>query len=725
MTSLARNRDPLEIHVPISPTPNFITRVRYLAASLRSSGGTLREARIIVTIGADEEPTSFRNATRWARHYPIEWRWLPQDLFHKHGYFATALERFRYEFLAPTVLMLDADVIVSSNFEDLLVRVGEEPALFGLVAHATPFSPLREKCTDAEWWQAVFDAAGLGNVESEFRHTLWNLDGHPTSEWCPPYFNFGVLMAPSEIMTAIGKVIYTEMAHVERVVDFEFKCQIALTLALVRLGLPYRTLPLRYNFPNLQVIADAFPQELADVRLLHYLGKSSYFDKDRDFESSGRVASWLSGTSPDLEVDARLQDACLRAHALVLREDENGIAVPSPEVEPTIDNPIRILVACSMKSGSTYVAKVLAAYFGCDRVYPLAYWGRCEQNLVPEKLEAYRSRSVAVQMHIRPYEPNVDAIRQWGFQVVYLWRNLGDVIISLDDHIRIEDHRNPVCYIDDRESYLHLPVQHRYRYLIRHAIPWYVAFYLSWRRHLDGVSLIRASYENLVADRDLFFATIINSMGEELDVVKLKSSLAASTGNTRFNQGLVGRSDQLLSAGNKAQLEKVLLDHPQDLSELWAELPWRRDEIRESCTSPLPDHSILADVARCPHHTEAGVLISLQPYIRIEVTAEDWFFLVPRALLAPDGKDYIIKLIVRGDVGSCFSLYWRAADESFGEVRSIHVACDVNSIPRTVTFSLAAVPAEAVEFRLDCFNGIQRPGVGEILEIARLEAEAS
>jgi hypothetical protein len=315
---------PLEIHVPISPTNNFITRVRYLAASLHLCGGVLRNARIVVTVGADQEPEDFNRTLPWARDYPIEWRWLPRAKFRQYGYYATALERFRYEFHASTVLMLDADVVISSDFSDLLIRVESDPALFGLAAHATPFSPLRQQRSDEEWWQAVFDAAGLGPVEYVYRHGLWNLAGHPTSEWCPPYFNFGVLIAPQEIMSAIGRVVYSEMAHVERVVDLQFKCQIGLTLALRRLGLPHRALPMRYNFPNIQAIADGFQEELADVKILHYLGKSITFDKDRDLEGADSIASWLLRSSPRLGIEENLRDAFSRAHTLVMEQQESS-----------------------------------------------------------------------------------------------------------------------------------------------------------------------------------------------------------------------------------------------------------------------------------------------------------------------------------------------------------------------------------------------------------------
>jgi hypothetical protein len=142
----------------------------------------------------------------------------------------------------------------------------------------------------------------------------------------------------------------------------------------------------------------------------------------------------------------------------------------------------RLLVACAMKSGSTFIAKVLALYFDAQRVEPVPYWGRLEQNLYEPMVAPHLDRGLVLQMHLKPHVPNLDLLRNLGFQVVWVWRNLGDVIVSFDDHIRNEDYRNPVCYVHDRDRYLAMPAERRYNYLIDHAIPWYIGFWLSWQR---------------------------------------------------------------------------------------------------------------------------------------------------------------------------------------------------------------------------------------------------
>jgi hypothetical protein len=123
-----------------------------------------------------------------------------------------------------------------------------------------------------EWWARIFASAGLGSPPFVCEHTGWPTDpGHPAERLCPPYFNLGMLVAPAEVMHAIGAVVYDEMAAVDRVLETPFRCQLALTLAMVRLGIPWHPVAMRYNFPNDQAIASYYAADLADVRLFHYL----------------------------------------------------------------------------------------------------------------------------------------------------------------------------------------------------------------------------------------------------------------------------------------------------------------------------------------------------------------------------------------------------------------------------------------------------------------------
>ncbi len=296
----------LEIHIPISPTANFFNRIHYLAASLRARGGTLSDSRIIVTIGADFEPEDLTQSQPWSRLYPIEWRWLDRNLFRRDGYYATAVDRFCATFRACNVMMLDADTLVHANFEDLIKEVEREGALLGVPALGSPWYRYWNVRPHEEWWQLVFDAAGLGQAPYVVQHPAWGvIFGRDTPRLSPPYMNLGVLTAPAGVMQRIGATIYRHMETVSSVVETIFRCQIALTLAIVEQQLPWKAVPIRYNFPNYPAIAAAYPEDLGDVRMLHYLNsESADLYRERDLDSPQAVAKWLrrpiTGESIDL-----------------------------------------------------------------------------------------------------------------------------------------------------------------------------------------------------------------------------------------------------------------------------------------------------------------------------------------------------------------------------------------------------------------------------------------
>ncbi len=311
-------RDDLEIHVPIRPTSNFFNRVHYLAASLRRHGGPLSESRIIVTVGADQEAVDLSSHQPWSRQYPIRWRWLDRTLFARHNFFGTALARFREPFQARNVLMLDADILIHREFTDLIQSLDREGCLHGMPALASPWREFWDQQSHEQWWQSVFDAASLGPVP--FQHTCWDVLWWPDPpRLSPPYFNCAVLAAPAETMAQIGTVIFEHMRAVERVKDFIYKGQIALSLSVVSLNLRYRELPMRYNMPN-HAVAENFTDEVRDVRILHYLNSSSKdFQKDVDMATPASVGDWLARPLKGEVIDLVLRQSFAEIHPDVLQ----------------------------------------------------------------------------------------------------------------------------------------------------------------------------------------------------------------------------------------------------------------------------------------------------------------------------------------------------------------------------------------------------------------------
>lgn len=284
----------MEIHVPISPTPLFFNRIHYLAASLAEYGGPLAKARIVVTIGdsagsgdcPSRSPAELAAALPWCLEYPVEWRRVPDDLHRRYSYWATRLHRFTYDFEAPTVLILDADVLVVGRFDELVGDVIATQCVHGVPAQVTP---LRGDRT----WEETFGAAGLGDVPYAFEHLMYGITNHdPAKRYCPAYYNLGAVAMPAAHARTIGRSIYSELEIVWPLEDF-FRAQTALALSIHRNDIPFVQMPLRYHIPNDPRLVSRYPAEFADMRIVHYLRKEQ-IDKDADFETPAAVGRLLA-----------------------------------------------------------------------------------------------------------------------------------------------------------------------------------------------------------------------------------------------------------------------------------------------------------------------------------------------------------------------------------------------------------------------------------------------
>jgi len=308
-----RRRPTLEVHVPISPTLTFLNMAHYLTRSLRVRGGRYRDAPIVLTVGAEQRDPDLARNHPWMAANGVEVRWVAEDLFARESWYATACERFRYEFRSDVVLALDADTLIAGPLDELVEEAYRTEALCGVVAHVPPLSQL-------EKWQEIYDACGLGELRTPCQHTGWGyMFSDESLRYCPPYFNLGVLAAPAAVMRNLGSDIYELMSTVDAVHRTMYRVQIAVSLAVTRFALPFRGLPFRWNFVNDPLLEALHADELGDVRIIHLLRKHQ-IHKDEVYASLENVEAMLART--DLRVINALAQRLLgELHPRVKAED--------------------------------------------------------------------------------------------------------------------------------------------------------------------------------------------------------------------------------------------------------------------------------------------------------------------------------------------------------------------------------------------------------------------
>ncbi len=279
----------LEVRVPISPTSDFFRRVHFMAASLRALEEQIGSHLLVVCVGGDVEPYDLYRAERWSKNYPIIWHWTDRGEFRRDSYWETSREIFRQPSRGRIVICADADVLFVADFSDLLRDLEREPAVAGVIAHAPPF---RDRFADV--WRQLSAGYQTPPPAFDYEHTGWGfMVRQEALRFTPPYFNFGMVAAPAAIMEVISLEIEKADDFVHASLDTFFRFQIALTLTIQEHGLPARALPLRYNFPNDPRFDAKYPEELSDVRILHYL-RSQIIHRERDFCSLDRVASLIA-----------------------------------------------------------------------------------------------------------------------------------------------------------------------------------------------------------------------------------------------------------------------------------------------------------------------------------------------------------------------------------------------------------------------------------------------
>jgi hypothetical protein len=278
----------LEIRVPISPKPYFFRQVECLYRSAQACGGLTSDVRMVVSVGGDVEPYDIAATEPWSVDHVV-WRWVSREEFRKLSYHAAVLDRFKVQSDADVVLFADADTLFVNSVDDLLQSLETTPAIAGVMAHVPPFA-LRPE----ETWETVFQKLGRSLPPDLHQHTGWGtMLRRPELRFSPIYYNFGAVFVSRNLCADLAAAYHSQLRIAEKADVGYFVGQLALTLAIYELDLPRIALPPRYNFPNDPLFEGSYPEDLADLRILHYL-RLDQVERDMIWKSPEETVAFLN-----------------------------------------------------------------------------------------------------------------------------------------------------------------------------------------------------------------------------------------------------------------------------------------------------------------------------------------------------------------------------------------------------------------------------------------------
>lgn len=252
-----------------------------------------------------------------------------------------------------------------------------------------------------------------------------------------------------------------------------------------------------------------------------------------------------------------------------MRQRENGAALSFLKILKRVKNKVRktgsIVYVCSLpKTGSSYLANLLATVTGFPHADLVYRYGRNEQDIYLPRLIDNMSRDCVVQQHTRATIHNLALMREFGVKPIVHVRSIFDMIISQVDYFDSVDEPKMFMLFTDRK-YHELDREQRTDMVIDLAVPWYINFYTSWESAYINkrVEMIWTSYEEMIEDRQNFMARILTFLGLESYIAQVKKGMVkAEQGRNRFNKGVVGRGEKLLTGRQRDRIRSFCQYYP-------------------------------------------------------------------------------------------------------------------------------------------------------------------
>lgn len=296
----AGNLPRLEFLLCGSPNDAFYSQMAFFRLSLDHLDEAHRSARVVAVFGGDDQPPL---PARWEPFFErIEVVHASPEEFQRRRDFAA--NDLRFELIdadADLSCLCDADTVLIQPLPlELLDDVRRAPAILGVIAHFPfPISVESRNSADAGLytgmpqdlaWEKIGKAIIGRSPKRSTRYTL--LEGE-ADDRCPFYINYGFLAGPPKLLGNLYHVVRDIQPRIANLLGSFFSGQVAIALAVEKSGLPWRALPIRFNFPNDPVADRLHPEEIDRVILLHYL-RDALVNRHRVFADETAFETFLS-----------------------------------------------------------------------------------------------------------------------------------------------------------------------------------------------------------------------------------------------------------------------------------------------------------------------------------------------------------------------------------------------------------------------------------------------
>lgn len=223
-----------------------------------------------------------------------------------------------------------------------------------------------------------------------------------------------------------------------------------------------------------------------------------------------------------------------------------------------VQTPVLGIIACFPKSGSTFLMKLLCEVIEIPRVILVPHMGPNEQDINEALLKKYIFKGGISQQHVKGTANNIRIIKEYNLKPIILYRNIYDVVISLNDHINGGGPLMPTGF--EPHDFKNWSLDDQLFFLIRIHLPWYFNFLLSWEEAQKAMPTHWVSYETLTQNPLKAVSDILNYWNiNDIDSNKIQTGIDFVTNGkveTRLNKGVIGRGD-MLSIAHKNAIEEL------------------------------------------------------------------------------------------------------------------------------------------------------------------------